>query len=334
MNRIKKLVMQELATKSLDFWELLARNKYLLKDFINAINELHTDGLIEIENGVVSLTEKGKENIVSLSMTESCGCCSGKEIIVPKEFEKILREFKEVVKKRPAVSGEFYQEWMYPEEVIARLAYFHFHGDLVDRDFFIIGDDDLVSIALAISGYAKRIFVVDIDQKLIEYIEKTAKENRWKNVEAMVYDVGEPLPKELIGKFDVFSSEPLETWSGLKAFFLRGMLSLKVSGAGYVGLTHVEASLEKWRKIEEFISSNGFAITDIVRDFSLYPYTLSEYTDFTKFLKFNVSKENHSKWYRSSLFRIERVVDKVLENPKIKIDLTDEDAEFTSPEVN
>ena len=334
MNRIKKLVIQELATRSLDFWELLARNKYLLKDFINAVNELYTDGLIKVDNGVVSLTENGRKVAVSLPMPETCEYCSGKEITIPKEFEKILNKFKEVVKKRPSVSGEFYQEWMYPEEVVARLAYFHFHGDLVDRDFFIVGDDDLLSIALAISGYPRKIFVIDIDPKLIEYIEKIAKQNGWKNVEAMVYDVGEPLPKELIGKFDVFSSEPLETWSGLKAFFLRGMLSLKVGGAGYVGLTNAEASLEKWRKIEEFISSNGFTITDIVRNFSLYPYTLSEYTDFTKFLKFNVSKENHSKWYRSSLFRIERVVDKILKNPKIKIDLTDEDAEFTSPEIN
>ncbi len=331
MKEVHYTLMQMLS-KPTDFWDLLSRNKYLLKDFIFAINDLYEDGLINVKNGKIYLTEKGKRYVKNVTVPGTCKSCGGKHIEIPKEFKKWLVEFKKAVKNRPEVSGKFYQEWMYPEEVIARIAYMHFHNDFVNKDFFLVGDDDLLSIALAVTNHVGRIFVVDIDPLLIEYIERTARKNRWSNVEAMVYDVGNPLPKNLLKKFDVFSSEPLETWSGLKAFFLRGMLSLRLGGSGYVGITNVEASLEKWRKVEEFVSSRGFVVTDIVRDFSLYPYSTGEYNDFTSVLKFKVSKPKP--WYKSSLFRIKKIEDVELENPKIKIQLTDEDSSLSSPTLS
>ena len=75
--------------------------------------------------------------------------------------------------------------------------------------------------------------------------------------------------------------------------------------AGYIGLTRVESSLEKWRAIERWLTWVGFAITDIVRGFSVYedwPY-LRECEVYLSAP--HPPGDPNAPWYRSALIRVE-----------------------------
>lgn len=319
MRGLRELILHELAYSKRSLWDLLDRCQYLLKDFLDELNRLYGEGLIGADEDGLYLTEKGKSLIDPeyLRLKSSlCEACIGRRISLNEEFKDLLREFKGIVEGRPKPLLDYFQGYMREYDVVARVALMHYYGDLLKRDIILIGDDDLLSVALSLTKLPSRILVLDIDKRLGDYLQKINSDYGFQ-IEFREYNVVDPLPEDLIGKFDVFSSEPLETWSGLRAFIARGVSCLRDDGVGYFGLTRVEASLKKWMKIERLITRMNCAITDIIRDFSAYPmdYETIDYELFVKRLTFPVKENPGIDWYKSALFRI-----KVLGKPKLIVD--------------
>ncbi len=338
MQKVKSQILNELINLNKSFWELLDANDFLLRDFIEAINSLYNEGLITFNNSVFKLTEKGKEATnekVSLFKSELCKNCFGKRIVFNEKFKEILEEFINIVKIRPNPTVNFFQGYMEEYDVIARVAFMHFNNDLYNKSFVLIGDDDLLSIALSLTSLPSRICVLDIDKRLGEYLKKINQEYKFE-IEFYEYDVAEPLSESLINQFDVFSSEPLESESGLKAFIERGVCCLKNGGVGYFGLTTAEASLQKWLKIEKLLAKMNCVVTDVIKGFSRYPmnYATIDYEKFVKKLPFPIQPNPGVKWYKSALFRFE-VLKKpeVLPNKKLRIKYIDAREDVTYPNV-
>jgi predicted methyltransferase len=315
MRRIETQILNSLIEFEKGFWELLDENKFTVKEFVAALNNLFREGLINIKEDKIYLTEKGLERVDKTHVEfkgRICDKCEGKRIIFNGKFKEIMENFVQIMKNRPLPNANFFQGYMREQDVISRVALMHYHNDLADKSFILVGDDDLLSVALALTGLPSRIFVLDIDARLGEHIKGICKEYGL-NIEFQQYDVSNPLPKELLGAFDVFSSEPLETLSGLKAFLSRGVACLKENGVGYFGLSTAEASYRKWRAVEKMLLQMNCVITDIIRDFSKYRtlYETVNYEMFTRRLCFPVSGNPGIYWYKSSLFRFE-----VLGEPK------------------
>jgi len=299
-NYTKFKLLDLLRKKPMNFWELLAKNRFLLKDLIATLNDLYSEGVIKIENEKIIVKNfKYRKN----PEIKLCPCCNGKMIEISDEIKKILPKFSEICKKRQKPNPEYFQGYIIPEDVVGRVAFMEYYGDVSEKNILLIGDDDLLSICLCLTNLPKKVVVVDIDKNLGKFIEKMSKEHGL-NIEFIEYDVSQPLPKELIGKFDVFSTEPLETTSGFLAFLSRGIASLKQYGVGYIGLTVQEVSLKRWRKFQESILKSNFVITDIAKEFSRYG-DYEDYEDFAKELIFNPKKNPGVYWYKSALFRIE-----------------------------
>ena len=113
------------------------------------------------------------------------------------------------------------------------------------------------------------------------------------------------------GKYDTFVTDPVETIPGITLFLSRAASTLKSKGAGYFGLTHIEASLPKWAKIERILLDMNFVLTDMIRDFNVYPmadnleisedyYQLKDMVE-----QFTGYKKIDADFYRSTLIRIE-----------------------------
>jgi len=150
--------------------------------------------------------------------------------------------------------------------------------------------------------------------------------------------VEQPLPKELVKSSDMFSTEPLETLSGFLTFFARGAATLRKGGVGYVGLTNLECSLEKWKRIQEEILRMGFVITDIKRRFSWYPMEYPEDKEYVdqvlRATRFKLEPAKRRIWYFSHLFRVEAVEEvkpMVAPGEATKIEVFDEGDDFTYP---
>ena len=319
MRKTEIQILNELAISKRSIWELLDRINFPLKDFVEAIKTLYEKGLISADKEGLYLTEKGKKQVDPKILefeSEICPRCLGKRIVFGEKFREILKEFKRIVKQRPRPTLDFFQGYMQEEDVIARVALMHHYGDLYKKDFILIGDDDLLSIALSLTQLPSRITVLDIDERLGDFI-KNANEKYGFDIEFRRYNVAEPLPKDLIGNFDVFSSEPLETLTGLKAFVSRGISCLKENGVGYFGLTILEASHQKWLAIQRLLSRMNCVITDIIRGFSIYPmdYGTVNYEKFAYKLGIPVGRNPGINWYKSALYRFE-----VLGKPKLVVD--------------
>ena len=319
MKRIEAQILRELAVSKQTIWELLDRINFPLKDFVEAIKTLHEKGLISADKEGIYLTEKGKNEIdpkILEFKSEICPKCHGKRIIFGEKFKEILKEYKKIARQRPRPTLDFFQGYMQEEDVIARVALMYHYGDLHKKDFILIGDDDLLSIALSLTQMPSGITVLDIDKRLGEFIKDVNKQYGF-DIEFRGYNVADPLPSDLIGKFDVFSSEPLETLTGLKAFVSRGISCLKENATGYFGLTILEASHKKWLAIQRLLSRMNCVITDIIGGFSAYPmdYGTVNYETFAYKLGIPVGKNPGINWYKSALYRFE-----VLGKPKLVID--------------
>lgn len=338
MKRIESHILKCLLESEKSIWELLDESPFLVKDFVDAINKMFSEGTIKLKNDKICLTEKGLKRInkrVIEFKSGKCCECEGKGVAFGGEFREIAERFSQIVKDRPQPDIMFFQGYMCERDAISRVALMHHYDDLTDKSFIIIGDDDLLSIALALTGLPSRILVLDIDARLGEYLVKV-RDKYGLNIEFQQYDVSNPLPKDLIGKFDVFSSEPLETLSGLRAFLSRGIACLGEGGVGYIGLTTAESSAMKWKAVELMLLRMNCVMTDIIRDFSKYKtsYETADYEMFISRLSFPVGKNPGICWYKSSLFRFELMgKPKLIIDPerKISIEYVDPVEDITSP---
>lgn len=338
MEKIREFILNELAISEKSIWELLNNTYSPLKDFMETLNNLIEKGLIASNGKTFYLTEKGRQEI-SLSAfsykSNLCPHCLGKRIVIEGRFKEILNEFKRITKNRPKLDINFFQGYATEEDIIRRIALMHHYGDLYRKDFILIGDDDLLSIALSLTQLPSRIVVLDIDEKLGEFIARASREYHF-DIEFRKYDVVHPLPTDLAGKFDVFSSEPLETLTGLKAFVGRGVSCLKENGVGYFGLTILEASYKKWLAIQKTISSMNCVMTDIIRGFTAYPmnYETINYESFVKKLRVPIERNPGINWYKSALIRVEALGKPKLVIPpdkKLRVEFVDPEEDLTYP---
>ena len=311
MDRFKNQVVQFCSKGDISIYELIERQDFSLKEFFQKIRQLEREGIIEIDGRTVRLKPKYRDTYSNLSSIEDvkCSCCEKTGIEIKGYFKELLDRWNQVTNGRPEAIEVFDQGFISPEGVIRRVAYIYDRGDLLDAEIFIMGDDDLLSIALALTGLPKRVQVVEIDERLVNFINKVAeKENL--SLRAEVFDAQQALPDKFKGKFDIFITDPVETLPGFTLFISRATSSLKGIGcAGYLGLTTIEASKEKWFEIEKRFLEMGFVITDIRRRFSVYPLgdiSFSRYQEKCQVYK-EIGVKADRDWYTSSFIRLEAV---------------------------
>jgi len=312
--RIKNQIIQALANGRTSVYRLIDRQDASLPEFLSIIDEMKKEGMISIEGGIVSLAEDN-ETITKLQNTgvTECSECDYTGYSISGFFSEILEKFEEIASERPEAIEVYDQGFISPEGIIKRIMFMHDRGDLLDSEIFIVGDDDLLSIAAALTGLPKRVRVGEIDERLVSFINRVGEAFNLP-IEAVKFDVQHPLPANLRRKFDVFVMDPVETLPGLGLFLSRGVLSLKGIGcSGYFGITTLEASRKKWYEIERMIYEMGFVITDLRRKFSIYPLTEKNFLSYHEKLpvydKFGDNVD--CDWYKSTLYRIEAVKEPV-----------------------
>eukprot|EP01126_Amoeba_proteus_P037763 TRINITY_DN3911_c0_g1_i10.p1 TRINITY_DN3911_c0_g1~~TRINITY_DN3911_c0_g1_i10.p1 ORF type:complete len:308 (-),score=43.02 TRINITY_DN3911_c0_g1_i10:308-1186(-) len=263
--------------KDLSVWSLMSFQHETLPVYNRALDELKAKNLIHVaESGKVSLTEEGEKHIsrrVGPHDNYNCKCtaCEGRGYHVNEQSKRVFEQFQSIIKGRPPPNEDYDQTAMSDADAVIRVGFFHQFGDLLNKELLMIGDFDCLSIAAALTRLPKRIVVLEIDTRLIEFINKVAREFQLP-LEAHTWDVRQPLPDEYRGQFDLFSCDPVETIEGIKLYLSRGTQGLRgIGSAGYIGLTTLEAGKQKWYRIQKMLSQMGYIITSIHRNFNGYP---------------------------------------------------------------
>ncbi|EGL81346.1 protein of unknown function DUF43 [Caldalkalibacillus thermarum TA2.A1] len=274
-NRIQMLLLRQLYNGPKSYWQLMRAGQAHTRQVLEALQKLMKDKLVAYEEDRFMLTDTGRSQAEALGLNrvaeQRCETCAGRGITLKPPFDRLLQDFKEIVAMRPKATPDFDQGYVTAETTVLRLALMAERGDLAGRDLLLLGDDDLTSIAAALSGLPRRICVLDVDERIVNFIRDVARDRGYDHVHAEVYDVREALPSHLRGKFDVFFTDPVETLKGIFLFLSRCTEGLREPGAaGYFGLSYMEASWQKWRQIQKGILDMGFAITDMLGAFQDY----------------------------------------------------------------
>ncbi len=228
--------------------------------------------------------------------------------VLQHDFAGHFERFSRIVASAPAPTTEFFQERILQRDLFRRIEFLYRRGDLYGRRIFVLGDDDLFSLAVGLTGLAERIVVAEIDERLVEFIARQARKHRLP-VEVFRYNAAEPLPKLLRRRFDVFVMDPVETESGFTAWLSRGLAALAHPGAVYFGLTELECPPLLWHRFQRLINESGLVMTDMLRDFTRYEnrsLATPEQLAKTKLLRqcpFSGIKGKPGNWYRSTFHR-------------------------------
>lgn len=295
-------------------YQLIDRQDGSLSEFLQSIEKLQEDRLIKIEQGKAVLTEKGRDfcnqNKCQDIGTWDCSQCQSTGIELTGLFKEIKSTFFDILKDRPSADKVYDQGFISPEGVLRRVAFMEARGDLYGN-LLILGDDDFLSLAVALTGLPNQIRVLEVDPRINEFINQAAQDYNLP-VQALSYDVQSELSSDLVKSFDCFLTDPVETLPGIELFLSRGVSGLKGQGCtAYFGLTTLEASRRKWYDIQTKIQSMGFVITDIIRRFSCYPEDIKNFFQYQNDLPIvrSLGYKVDYDWYKSSFFRLEAVQD-------------------------
>ncbi len=316
-------------------WSSIRLSQVPLRYLTTFWNLMIEEGLLKARGDGLELTQEGKHWVTSCNIDRpadfNCRRCDRTGLDSRRGRLSTVREmFIQIASQRPAAIRKYDQGYVTEETTLARLAFAWEKGDLTGKDVIVLGDDDLVSVALALSGVCRRIVALDIDQRLIGFINRTVRSYGLTNLEAMVQDLRDPMPPSLVSQFDTFFCDPTESFLGFQVFVGRGLACLKGEGsAGYFGLTRVESSLRKWQRIQRFLLSRGAVITDIRDRFHQYAnWGYVEEMRSWDWLPVKVLPEEI--WYESALYRVELLRKPRVANEKVSGDIfTDEEAATT-----
>ncbi len=292
-----------------DFWQVVDRAALPVPGAAAIVEVLMEEGLVERRGDDLALTEKGRELVRALGLRplarHACPACEGRG--VPFWADKALYgSFLALAKDRPESVQEFDQGYVTPETTVARVLHLASRGDLDGKEILVLAaEDDLTGLAIALTRRAKRVLILDIDPRLIEFDNQAFKKLGIENAEARVFDLRNPFPEEWLGAFDVFVTDPPETPRAFRAFIARGIAALRAPGsAGYFGLTLRDASLFRWAEFQRALLDYGMVLTEILQDFNLYE--IWPYHQNTRAAKIAPTRRPpQAPWYRSSWQRIE-----------------------------
>jgi len=198
--------------------------------------------------------------------------------VVPEELQDVLHDLRQFVAKAPRYDPTVDQAPCTAETSLRRALLMFLSGAIEGKRIFIVGDDDLVSVAIyrlaehfGVQQSVKHIAVVDVDHRILRHIAAIA-EKRQYPIETILHDLRKPLSGKYRDRFDVFETDPPYTVNGLRLFLSRAIEALRSdvgSGQhGYLSFAHWPA--DKKFELEQMLYSFGLSIENQYRGFNRY----------------------------------------------------------------
>ncbi len=317
-----------------DIWRIVELSRIPILAVCAGLRVLEEAGWVEGRHGLLRLTPAGERACRELRLAPAqelaCPRCAGRGVEASL-LREVAERFGRIAAGRPEARQEYDQGYVTEETTIARIGFMLAHGDLAGKDLLVLGDDDLVSLAAALTGLPRRVAVLDADPRIPSFIAAAAKAEGLA-IETYVHDLRLPLPPHLQRVFDTFFCDPTESLRGFLVFAGRGIAALRgPGGAGYLGLTHAEASLAKWRAIQGELLRWGAVLTEL-RD-AFHRYANWPYVETMRSWPHLPVKRRPGllePWYRSALLRIELVTAAAVDLGPVEGDIFEDDEAGTT----
>lgn len=233
-----------------------------------------------VANGEVVFQDNGFSIPIHSSSTTRqqdflCKTCHGSLLNLATIEAKIRPVMEEIILAKPKPSFLFDQRPVTFETVLRRVGYLFWRGDIYHSDIALIGDDDLTSIAIALAGAAKKITVFDIDQRLIDFINRVASAHNLL-IETHPFDIKNEIPKKYYNQYDVFITDPSPMKIPFIVFLNFGINLLKNGGVGYISFQ--SSAMESNLEFQKIIAQSNLLLTDLIPYFTEYESMIETFT--------------------------------------------------------
>ena len=223
--------------------------------------ELRARGVVE-RTRPVTLTALGRE--LAGPQAEAGDVVA---VTVPPALEPVRAELERQAAAAPAADPTLDQAHCTVDTKLLRAAYLLDAGRLAAGPILFLGDDDLVSAAVAavashIGHPVPELVVVDVDERLVAFFGEAG-------VAAHRYDARDPLPDDLRGRFATVVTDPPYTVAGAELFVSRTADALS-GGEGEVLLSFGPKSPDETLAVERALNDMGFFTRAMLRNFNEY----------------------------------------------------------------
>ena len=182
----------------------------------------------------------------------------------------------EVIVNRPPPLREFDQIYMRAGDMLYHVD--HISSFYHDREVVFVGDGDAIALALCHLGRHKQVaylpasvHVLDFDERMIESINRFAKENQLDDIiSASYYNVRDPLPSSQFSRYDAFHTNPPygknNDGQSVEAFVRRGIEACRPGHRGCVVLAdddEISWTQDVLHRVQGRIFEHGCMITEL-----------------------------------------------------------------------
>ncbi|MFH8617131.1 bis-aminopropyl spermidine synthase family protein [Streptomyces sp. NPDC017979] len=241
-------------------------------------NEFRKRGLLSKERPS-RLTPEGAALTAELGMTLElsalCATCEGTEYVIPDRLRGAVEELREIMAAGPAVDLALDQSHCTAETKVRRVLALIDAGLLPGSSLVLIGDDDLVSLAIGVVGRAlgiqltSRLAVVDIAPQFLDFIADTATGLDLR-VDLTQHDLRNPLPQRLRGQYDVAMTDPPYTAEGARLFLSRAVEALADGPARSIFFSFGAKGPNDMLDVQREIMDLGLVTHSFIRNFNAY----------------------------------------------------------------
>src|SRR5581483_5066850 len=168
----------------------------------------------------------------------------------------------------PAARSELDQSHCTVATTVRRTLALDDAGALAGRRVLLLGDDDLLALAVARPAPAVgELVVLDVDAAVLAYVARHAPGAR-----VVAHDLRGPLPRELAARFDTVFTDPPYTCAGAELFLSRAVEALVPEVGGQVFLAFPGKPPREALRLQGAITRMGLVIRSVARNFNEYAH--------------------------------------------------------------
>ena len=243
--------------------------------------ELRKHGVVD-RSRPVRLTAEGRASLTggaapgTAGITGRCPRCGGLGVVVPDAVAALAGPLERAALAEPAARLDLDQTHCTADTKLRRVLAMHEAGALAGQRILLLGDDDLVSVALAVfAGHAgtaarpRAVTVLDCDPDLVGYLRGELRDPGFP-AEVIEHDLRDPLPAALTGAFDVACTDPPYTVAGAELFLSRAVAGLAPGAGGHVFFSFGPRRPEETVRTQRLMADMGLALRSLTPGFNSY----------------------------------------------------------------
>ncbi|HEY2076093.1 MAG TPA: bis-aminopropyl spermidine synthase family protein [Streptosporangiaceae bacterium] len=242
-------------------------------------NELRRHGVVDTQRPV-RFTAAGRSAVAAaagpVGLPVSCPECDGRGVVVPPELAGLAATLQQAADGAPGAKTELDQTHCTVATKLSRVLKLHATHALAGQRILLLGDDDLISVALAQfaawtgnPGLIRRLTVVDADRDVLDWIGRQAADTGV-SVELVCHDLRTSLPSPLAGSFDVVLTDPPYTVAGAELFLSRAVSALAAQPGRHVFFSFGARRPDEMLAVQRVMAQMGLVLRSATPGFNSY----------------------------------------------------------------